>query len=105
MIGAAMTTKTKSRNGANRAASNTTDTRNSIASRIKALIVNLALWGGDSLRPVGVADPALALGGRMMTGDIGRIREALQFIPASDRDTWVKMGMAIMRYAYIRCAA
>jgi hypothetical protein len=40
-----MTTKTKSRNGANRAASNTTDTRNSIASRIKALIVNLALWG------------------------------------------------------------
>lgn len=24
-----------------------------------------------------------------------RIREALQFIPASDRDTWVKMGMAI----------
>jgi hypothetical protein len=40
-----MTTKTKSRNGANRAASNTTDARNSIASRIKALIVNLALWG------------------------------------------------------------
>jgi putative DNA primase/helicase len=31
----------------------------------------------------------------MMTGDIGRIREALHFIPASDRDTWVKMGMAI----------
>ncbi|OJZ19773.1 MAG: hypothetical protein BGP21_03370 [Thiobacillus sp. 65-29] len=24
-----------------------------------------------------------------------RIREALQFIPASDRDTWVKMGMAV----------
>ena len=24
-----------------------------------------------------------------------RIREALQFIPASDRGTWVKMGMAI----------
>jgi len=40
-----MTTKTKSRNEANRAASNTTDTRNSIASRIKVLIVNLALWG------------------------------------------------------------
>jgi hypothetical protein len=40
-----MTTKTKSRNGANRAASNTTDPRNSTASRIKALIVNLALWG------------------------------------------------------------
>lgn len=30
-----------------------------------------------------------------MTGDIGRLREALHFIPASDRDTWVKMGMAI----------
>lgn len=27
--------------------------------------------------------------------DFNRIREALQFIPASDRDTWVKMGMAI----------
>lgn len=40
-----MTTKTKSRNGANRAASNTSDFRNSIASRIKGLIVNLALWG------------------------------------------------------------
>ncbi len=24
-----------------------------------------------------------------------RIREALQFIPATDRDTWLKMGMAI----------
>ena len=51
--------------------------------------------GSNPLRPVGVADPALAPGGRMMTGDIGRIREALQFIPASDRETWVKMGMAI----------
>jgi len=41
-----MTTKTKSRNGANRAASkNTTDADNYIPSRIKALIVNLALWG------------------------------------------------------------
>ena len=30
-----------------------------------------------------------------MTGDLERIREALQFIPAGDRDTWVKMGMAI----------
>lgn len=30
-----------------------------------------------------------------MSGDIERIREALQFIPASDRDTWVTMGMAI----------
>jgi hypothetical protein len=40
-----MSAKTKSRDGANRAASNTADTRNSIASRIKALIVNLALWG------------------------------------------------------------
>jgi len=40
-----MTTKRKSRNGANRAASNTTHLNNSNASRIKALIVNLALWG------------------------------------------------------------
>ena len=40
-----MTTKTKSRDGANRAASNSTDCCNSTASRIKALIVNLALWG------------------------------------------------------------
>ncbi len=31
----------------------------------------------------------------MMTGDVERIREALHFIPASDRDTWVKMGMAV----------
>ena len=30
-----------------------------------------------------------------MIGDIERIREALQFIPASDREAWVKMGMAI----------
>lgn len=61
--------------------------------------------GADPLRPVGATDPVLAPEGRMMTGDIGRIRKALQFIPASDRDTWVKMDMAIMRYAYIRCAA
>ena len=40
-----MTTKTKSRNGANRAASKTTCSRHCIASRIKAWIVNLALWG------------------------------------------------------------
>lgn len=40
-----MTIKRKSRNGANRAASNTTHRNNSNASRIKALIVNLALWG------------------------------------------------------------
>ena len=31
-----------------------------------------------------------------MTGDIERIREALQFIPASDRDTWVKMGLSLI---------
>lgn len=31
----------------------------------------------------------------MMTGDVERIREALHFVPASDRDTWLKMGMAI----------
>lgn len=30
-----------------------------------------------------------------MMGDIERIREALHVIPASDRDTWVKMGMAV----------
>ena len=30
-----------------------------------------------------------------MSGDTERIRDALHFIPASDRDTWVKMGMAV----------
>lgn len=30
-----------------------------------------------------------------MSGDIERIREALQFIDASDRETWLRMGMAI----------
>lgn len=30
-----------------------------------------------------------------MTGDIERIRDALQYIPAIDRRTWVKMGMAV----------
>lgn len=30
-----------------------------------------------------------------MTSSIERVREALHFIPASDRDTWVKMGMAV----------
>ena len=30
-----------------------------------------------------------------MTGDLERIREALHFIPASDRDTWLRMGMAV----------
>lgn len=30
-----------------------------------------------------------------MSGDIERIREALQFIDASDRDKWLRMGMAI----------
>jgi putative DNA primase/helicase len=30
-----------------------------------------------------------------MTTDIDRIREALQFIPACDRDIWLRMGMAI----------
>ena len=34
-------------------------------------------------------------GGHMMTGNLERIRKALQFIPASDRDTWVRMGMAV----------
>lgn len=30
-----------------------------------------------------------------MSTDIDRIREALQFIDASDRETWLRMGMAI----------
>ena len=30
-----------------------------------------------------------------MTAELSRIREAIQFIPAIDRDTWVRMGMAI----------
>ena len=30
-----------------------------------------------------------------MHSDIGRIREALHFIPASDRDTWLRMAMAV----------
>jgi putative DNA primase/helicase len=36
----------------------------------------------------------MAKGAAMMT-DIDRIREALQFIDASDRETWLRMGMAI----------
>lgn len=30
-----------------------------------------------------------------MIGDIERIREALSFVPPNDRDTWLRMGMAI----------
>lgn len=30
-----------------------------------------------------------------MHNDIQRIRESLQFVPASDRETWLRMGMAI----------
>lgn len=30
-----------------------------------------------------------------MNGDIERVREALHFIPASDRETWIRMGMAV----------
>jgi len=30
-----------------------------------------------------------------MINNLERIREALQFIPAGDRDTWVKLGMAL----------
>lgn len=30
-----------------------------------------------------------------MMGDTERIREALHFIPATDRETWVRMGMAV----------
>lgn len=30
-----------------------------------------------------------------MLNDIERIRESLQFVPASDRETWLRMGMAI----------
>jgi len=33
--------------------------------------------------------------GLAMIASVKRIREALQFIPASDRDTWVRMGMAV----------
>jgi len=33
--------------------------------------------------------------GAQMTGDLDRIREALQFVDPSDRDKWVSMGMAI----------
>jgi putative DNA primase/helicase len=29
------------------------------------------------------------------TNDIGRIRDALSFIPAADRDTWLQMAMAV----------
>ncbi|HRH12858.1 MAG TPA: PriCT-2 domain-containing protein, partial [Azonexus sp.] len=36
----------------------------------------------------------MAKGAAMMT-DLDRIREALQFIDASDRETWLRMGMAI----------
>lgn len=30
-----------------------------------------------------------------MSGDLGRIRSALSFVPAHDRETWLRMGMAI----------
>ena len=30
-----------------------------------------------------------------MTGDMERVRNALHFIPASDRDVWLRMGMAV----------
>ncbi|MBL8369620.1 MAG: PriCT-2 domain-containing protein [Candidatus Accumulibacter sp.] len=30
-----------------------------------------------------------------MSDDIQRIREVLAFIPADDRDRWLRMGMAI----------
>lgn len=30
-----------------------------------------------------------------MTIDLNRIREALSFVPASDREIWVRMGMAV----------
>ena len=30
-----------------------------------------------------------------MSGNTDRIRKALAFIPAEDRDTWLRMGMAI----------
>ncbi len=31
----------------------------------------------------------------MMAGDMERIREALHFVPAGDRDTWLRMAMAV----------
>jgi putative DNA primase/helicase len=33
--------------------------------------------------------------GAVMMADIDRIREAVSFVPPDDRDTWLKMGMAI----------
>ena len=43
----------------------------------------------------GRVHPVLIRGRCMMTGELERIRKALQFIPARDRDTWVRMGMAV----------
>lgn len=37
----------------------------------------------------------LYLGDIVMTIDVNRIREALSFVPATDRELWVRMGMAI----------
>jgi putative DNA primase/helicase len=39
--------------------------------------------------------PLLGYMGAAMMTDVDRIREALQFIDASDRETWLRMGMAI----------
>ena len=33
--------------------------------------------------------------GAEMSGNIQRIREAAAFIPADDRDTWLRIGMGI----------
>lgn len=57
-----MTTKTKGRNGGDRAALKTTCVRNhtSIRSRLKGLIVRLALWG---ILPVGLAQWLVQHGG------------------------------------------
>jgi len=37
----------------------------------------------------------LLLGDIVMAIDIDRIREALSFVPSTDRETWVRMGMAV----------
>jgi putative DNA primase/helicase len=42
----------------------------------------------------GLDHQALAFGGGMISG-LDRIREAVSFVPPDDRDTWLRMGMAI----------
>ena len=44
---------------------------------------------------IGVKTLALNAQAFSSANDIDRIEDALQFIDPSDRDTWLKMGMAI----------